>query len=45
MSRQSLKLIVVVSVLLWAVSTELVAAKFNRVLDVGKPAPVWKELR
>jgi peroxiredoxin len=45
MSRRSLKLIAVVSVLLWSVSAEVVAAKFNRVLDVGKPAPVWKDLR
>jgi peroxiredoxin len=35
---------VVASVLVCAVSTELVAAKFNRVMDIGKPAPVWKNL-
>tara|TARA_R110002072_G_scaffold287242_1_gene452670 strand:- start:140898 stop:141506 length:609 start_codon:yes stop_codon:yes gene_type:complete len=44
MSRRSLKLIAVVSVLMFAVSAELIAAKFNRVLDVGKPAPAWKDL-
>ncbi|MFT5323119.1 MAG: peroxiredoxin [Planctomycetaceae bacterium] len=34
----------VAAVLVCAVSTELVAAKFNRVMDIGKPAPVWKNL-
>ena len=45
MTRRSLKLIAVVSVLMFAVSAELLAAKFNRVLDIGKPAPAWKDLR
>lgn len=36
---------VVAVVLVCAVSTELVAAKFNRVMDIGKPAPVWKNLQ
>ena len=45
MNCRRLKQIAVVSVLMLAVSAELFAAKFNRVLDVGKPAPTWKDLR
>ena len=45
MNGRSLVLGVMVSVLVFVFSTELVAAKFNRVMDIGKPAPVWKNLR
>jgi len=45
MNVRSLMSGVVAAVLVCAVSTELVAAKFNRVMDIGKPAPVWKNLR
>ena len=44
MNVRSLMSGVVAAVLVCAVSTELVAAKFNRVMDIGKPAPVWKNL-
>lgn len=44
MNVRSLIAGVVAMVLVCAVSTELVAAKFNRVMDIGKPAPVWKNL-
>lgn len=44
MKLRSLIAGVVAAVLVCAVSSELVAAKFNRVMDIGKPAPVWKNL-
>lgn len=35
------------TLLLWmmSVASLVEAARFNRVLDIGKPAPAWKELR
>ena len=43
-SRWLQLLIVVFSIMSFAASTEAMAAKFNRVMDIGKQAPAWKEL-
>lgn len=34
----------VVGAAVWLSASTLPAAKFNKVLDIGKPAPVWSEL-
>lgn len=44
MASRWLQLFIVFSIVSSAGSTETVAAKFNRVMDIGKPAPAWKEL-
>lgn len=45
MASRWLQLFIVFSIVGSAASTETMAAKFNRVMDIGKPAPVWKDLR
>jgi peroxiredoxin len=38
-------LVVFSSIASSAAPTEVIAAKFNRVIDIGKQAPAWKQLR
>jgi peroxiredoxin len=45
MQVRRLRLAFCLAALVVAVSVEVSAAKFNRVLDIGKQAPAWKSLR
>jgi peroxiredoxin len=42
--RVSVRLLVLTTVLSIVTATSVHAAKFNKVLDIGKPAPAWKNL-
>jgi len=45
MTSRWLHLVVLSSIVCSSALTETMAAKFNRVMDIGKQAPAWKELR
>lgn len=45
MASRWLHLVVLSSIVCLAALTETMAAKFNRVMDIGEQAPAWKELR